>query len=918
MPTATLTKPKVAQQTGHQLPVQPEKPNRFAIKPPAAVLIASIACFAITSFLTIRHHLSPRVVELSVLFDSASYLNSATQVHECIRNLLSHPITIDSIQHTAKLLSGALLLDGPVLPTLGAAYYGLIQQVPTVFDMRPALVLQSLLHGLSAGLIVVLGTRFTGRLLWGVLASFAWGLYPAAAIGSANFMSETLTVTLIVAQLLCVSHWVDEDSTSRKWPHTKAAWAAASGILAALLILLKPALSVACVAAVAAALIGMRLTHHTFTLVGKRAMALAAGFFVAVVPWLIFTYTATGQAVLTPQRMPVKNLATGLNLETKGWGAIPDTDFVSLFSEEDKPLPTLIGLIAQHPVEHASLMASKLSRLWAAPWNDYRQKFLFAATAAQVRWHQAFLSLSLVGMLWFFLSIGKKSLSWIGSDRKFWLPIGLVSMAVVAGHLLYLPFAANSRYGFTAMPAFLMFALFAVMLGVRGSSKTIIRVVGAAAALMAAFSIDAVSFIDNVVTVVHAPVLDAIEVSQLAIILQTTLWGVAILLAFSAFNQVSTVSRKGKVALLAIWLIAAALIALTVFGADREWNARLSPNQSICRSLPRVRLASPTKHTLLLVDCSEQATADFVINGHHVPAMLSPISFLDGSGNLLRDMQLFGGISGAGAQKMRQWRYAEIPTRWLSSTHENVIKMNCENPVTIYGDYVNDTELVKVPALWNFSATRLLSDPTSADARIPAVLPTHRERDRAFIETANTADTTKVRTESLDRRAPRLLLAFLYDKTKHSEKPTIRNWSGTVAGALHSDGITPIKINCDVPTPLLYQGTLNLVLSMNAEALPAAAAQAGAKLADIHVCLRNKTQLGHDVEFVGGAPIIAVDGKTVEFKAVLPTAVISQGDHYIDAVIRPHGFGMSLTNVRVKLDSKAAPKIGSHAHLRVI
>ncbi len=914
MPSATLTKPKDSRQTGNRLPVVPEQSTRQFIKPPSVVFIASVVCCAVTSFLTIRHHLSPRVVELSVLFDSASYLNSAGQVHECIRTLFSHPISIESLQRTAKLLSGALLLDGPVLPSLGAAFYGLIQQVPTVFDMRPALVLQSLLHGLNAGLIVVLGTRFTGRPLWGVLTSFAWGLYPAAAIGSANFMSETLTVTLVVAQMLCVSFWVEEDSTLRKWRHSRALWAAASGCLAAALILLKPALLAACAGAIAAALLGMRLTHNPIALIGKRAMAVAAGFALTVIPWLMFTFTVTGEAVLTPQRMPVKNLATGLNLETKGWGAIPDTDFVKLFNEQDKPLPTMLGLISQCPIEHASLMASKLSRLWSTPWNDYRQKFLFATAPIQVWWHQGFVAMSLVGILWFFLSISKNSLHWIGSDRKFWLPLGLVSLAVAAGHLVYLPFAANSRYGFTAMPALLTFALFAGMFAVRGSVSSLVRGIGAVLAVMAAISINSVSLIDNIVNVVHAPVLDGTEVTQLAVILQTTLWGVAILLASSAFNQTSTISKSGKLALLATWLIGASVIVLSVFGVDREWNTALSANQSICRELPGIQLAAPPNHTLILVDCSEEANAKFVVNGHHQPAVLAPLAFLDGSGNLLRDMQLFGGISGAGAQKMRQWRYAEIPTAWLSTTQNNVIKMSCDKPVAVYGDYVNGSEPVHVPSLWNFSATKLLSDPTATDPRIPAVVPTRKkEGERAWIETANSADATKVRTEPLDRRAPRLLLAFLYDKSKANETSTLRNWSGTIDGVHSSSGDEPIKLTCDVPTELLYQGTLNLVLSMEAEAQ-----DAGAKLANINVCLRNKTQLGHDVEFVGGAPLISVDGKTVEFKAVLPTSAIAQGDHYIDAVIRPRGFAMSVKNVRVEARSEVAPKVSSTSRLRVL
>lgn len=890
----------------------PEKSER-RLKSPSLVLVASFVCFAVTSFLTIRHHLSPRVVELSVLFDSASYLNSAGQVHECIRNLLSHPITIDSLQRTARLLSDALLLDGPVLPTLGAAYYGLIQQVPTVFDMRPALVLQSLLHGLNAGLIVVLGTRFTGRPLWGVLASFAWGLYPAAAIGSANFMSETLTVTLIVAQLLCISFWIEEDSASRKRRLDKSVWAVASGVWAALLILLKPALLAACTGALVAALIGMRLTHNTTALIGKRALAVGAGFALAVVPWLVFTSIATGQAILTPQRMPVKNLATGLNLETKGWGAIPDTDFVKLFSEQDKPLPTMIGVISQRPLEHASLMANKLSRLWSTPWNDYRQKFLFANAPAQVRWHQAFVAISLVGMLWFLLSIGKRSLHWIGSDRKFWLPLGLVSLAVVAGHLAYLPFAANSRYGFTAMPALLTFALFAVSLAVRGNAKSLVYTVGSVSAIMAAISINAMAVIDNIVSMIHAPVLDHSEATQLAIILQTTLWSVAILLATSIFNHISIVSRFGKLTLLAAWLVGIFVISFSVFGADREWSTALSPNQTVCRELSRVRLAAPPNHALVLVDCSEEANVEFVINGHRRPAMLSPLAFLDGSGHLLRDMQLFGGISGAGAQKMRQWRYAEIPTHWLSTTHDNVIRMSCAKPVTIYGDYVNETEPVNVPALWNFSATKLLSDPTATDPRIPGVLPTHSENDRAWIETANSADSSKIRSESLDRRAPRLLLAFLYDQnSKSAESSSIRKWSGTIDGAYKSLGAEPIKLACDVPTQLLYQGTLNLRLTMKAQAQGA-----GAKVADIHVCLRNKTQLGHDVEFIG-TPMIAVDRETVEFDAVLPTSAIAQGDHYIDAVIRPHGFTMSASDVRVEMSSTVAPKVSSTSRLRVL
>lgn len=714
-------------------------PGDNAPHPPGGVLgralgsVASVAiCFFVALGICLSQNFSRNSLELALAFDSSHYLDSAQKLFTLWRHILNHGLGSFGV-HQLVPIGNQLLLDGPVLPLLGSVVMLFTGRMLTPQDVPLFIGLQSFLAACCAGALCLVACRFTGSLRCGLLAGLVWALYPPAIIGAGRFMTEILTALLLVCLVLANSFILE---ATRLRLAGCAALQVLSGFLTGCIWLLRGALAPATV------LINLAAFGFIGT-AARRALfvaAVLAGLSAALVPWLAFTKLSVGHAYLIPQRAPVLNVVIGLDPDTDGWGTTtPPAPLQSIYSDQDGAIPTVLAIASAHPGETLSLVLRKATRLWEFPWNDYQQRFLrFAPAAAHTWWHDSVVIAGLLGLLIFLCTGIHRSTA---VSCRF---IGTAGALAILGHGVYVLFAANTRYGFTAMPFLVLFAVYAVYrLAQRRVLIAPLAAVCSTAALIAVCRAGTLQF------------LHASGVADPAIALSLELAVCVALLAGAFLSADSTMSALAPVdghrlmprAILAgsaILSLAVVVATQTTDRKTREWASVIRPGQAAVRRIalrqPKPADTAPAWAFVVFDGDRGSALARLSVNGTVIQGRARPLHSLKAKESAEDYYTLFAGLLRVPSERLRQWRCLPLPPSLFSNCDTATISFApaAGESATLYGDFPGWGGSFALPSLIYFSPTRLVHRPSALEGRTPMIL----RPDRAATCSLRTASGT--------------------------------------------------------------------------------------------------------------------------------------------------------------------------------
>ncbi len=743
-------------------------------QPTAALAGAAAFCFVVAFVACLVQNLSRSSVDQSWSFDSSHYLNSAQQLFTIWQQLLDHGLREFNTGLLTPLAED-LLLDGPVMPLLGSMVLLCTNKSLTFAQATLFIGLQSFFGAGAAAVLCLAGARFTGSWRWGALAGVLWALYPPAVIGAGKFMTEIPGALLLICLVLVLSTTVEP---GRQALVARAGLPLLAGFLTAGIWLLKAALAPASV------LINLVALAQVGSLKGRALLssALVAGLVTVLLPWLVFTKVASGHLQVMPQRVPVLNAVYGLEPDTDGWGSVaPKSPLQTIYSEQDGLLPVCIAMISAHPSESVNLILRKTTRLWEAPSNDYHRKFLRVFTpVVQGWWHDVLILGGLFGLLIFLLTAVSSQV--ITPTARF---IGNSGAVAIGAHLIFSFFSTNTRYGFTAMPFFVLFAVYALArLYEKRISRQAAIAICCGGALVVALRLGLLQFV-------------AAGSSDTTLILALELSAYTLLLTLAIFFTASTVKHlrpehslqpAGKVVLGAAWLCLLLPIVAnqTSDRTIREWATTLRSGQSACR---RIEFSERSEGipsggwAYVGFDGNEKSQTALVrVNGTAIADNPEPICASNRQGSVGDFQALFAKLLRAREETIRQWRVVAVPLSLLRRDLPNTLSLEprTRQSITVYGDYPGRSQSATVPSLTYFSATKLCNATAPLDARPATILAGQITSDVSWLHdnAGDSRDLSGAPGTQFGRFRLFLLTGFARDKNASptNEAPGHRIW----------------------------------------------------------------------------------------------------------------------------------------------
>ncbi len=297
--------------------------------------------------------------------------------------------------------------------------------------------------------------------------------------------------------------------------------------------------------------------------------------------------------------------------------------------------------------------------------------------------------------------------------------------ACVLGHLIYVPFIANNRYGFTAMPFLVLSGAYGVSRLSRRDYWKYLLIIVAAFCFLFACSLDSYAYLGIFSQ-------SKVVVEALDLIVKWTILLAMLLLLLEIVGGKSVLSRfKTAGGAVCILLIVLPLLSVAAYStaavSSREWKCPLRSGVKVCRKLlfSSVPDRTPQWACLLFDGNAAAAQASFEVNGHLLSG--KPVGLEDYSDHNPKMLVLFATLMGRSSEELRQWRVVKIPLEYLRSNVFNQLCMKSSVPAggIVYGSYMfaHDTT-VSMPSTKYF-APELLSENISADeSRPPAVVRT--------------------------------------------------------------------------------------------------------------------------------------------------------------------------------------------------
>jgi hypothetical protein len=502
--------------------------------------------------------------------------------------------------------SEPILFDGPIVSLIPALAFTFLGHIPAASNWPTIAIISSCMQAMSACLICILTYKVTQNRVAAGVAGLLFIFYPGALIASARFCSEVPTVFFSLLFLLGLS------GSSKLYPY-----AIIAGVSAGFLVMCKAALIPVTIFAI----------FWTAFKSSRKSLVffLISGFFVfTVLPWSIYTKIITGKVSITAERMPAYNAAIGTDLTTNGWTTLPESAYTQSVDQTNKPSSILINQWLKHPSELMILVVRRCTRLFAQPWNSFRQSVFGVSPIAQLIFHIILLAFGILGISLYCL-VGR-------SQANFETRItGDLSIIFFLGHFCYVLFQAIARYALSAMPIFIIFAVYGCHFLIHnrtGLSKTASRKAIAIAAILALFFVISIESAES----------------------------------------------------------------LTYIGQPAEVSISLKNGDMIKKVINMPAggiLKHPAQQALILVDGDKNVcAADLLINGHKITSRLNSINnFSSKLYYIFATMAEYAHYMDFSIDDFRQWRAVPVPIDWLRADGSNtVVLIGRDNGIKLYAD----------------------------------------------------------------------------------------------------------------------------------------------------------------------------------------------------------------------------------------
>ena len=320
--------------------------------------------------------------------------------------------------------------DGPVVAGLPAIAMLGLKDTLTRNDWPPFIVLFSIMQSISACIVGTICRRITGARWIGLLAGLLFGLYPTSIIASGLYRSEIITTSLELLFVLCLAFAEENIILSML-----------AGITGISLWMCKPAL-------IPGIILAIILTIWKSPKYLRTSILMVSIFASIIIPWSSYMRIVHGAPSITVERFGNSNAAMGCDLSTDGWAIYPPTEWQ--IARNGSPATIITSQWQKYPRQLFMLTIGKITRLFAHPWNEFRE-IVFGITPANLQLlHTVILYLSIFGIFCYLLNYRK-----IKDKQVHYL--ANLSLLFILAHFSYLLFQAIGRYGYTAMPFLFIF-----------------------------------------------------------------------------------------------------------------------------------------------------------------------------------------------------------------------------------------------------------------------------------------------------------------------------------------------------------------------------------------------------------------------------------------------------------------------------
>lgn len=616
-----------------------------------------------------------RVCENKTVFlcDSAGYLVNAGECSHIIIDIVGGRLEQAWRLACSKDFVDRMIVDGPTIPIFGALAFILSGKTAAATNWPTMVLWLSLLNGICAAGVSLLSKCLTKSTRFGLWAGISFGLYPGTIIAAGRFLTEPITAVLLMVLVLLGCYLVNCGGRFRPLVSGLVI-----GIIAGLGVLLKTALLPAWGLLALAPIILMRGASRSKIICAFLVMMTGGCLMVGC--WAAYTKLASGTVYLVPQRVPLLNIAVGHDLETDGWMSGIGNYMGGHLASSKTSVDVLVTSWRLSPAKIADLYLRKLSRTMGFVWNDFKQPLLFLDVDGQNWLHAFLIAFASAGILF---QVG--SLSKAFSLKPFTavsVYTGFACLVIVVTHaVIYLPFEANSRYGYPCVPFLFCLAAFAIREILQSRRLGSLFLLITASVLVVKIDLVAIGF--AYLSLEAALVLT--EILSLVILLAT----VAAILICIRSDLRQSLLKRGHIstiilsvcALLSFVFLLLPVALTTAFITDRRTvEIDLPPGQSVARTviLPAQSPTESVAQYFLLVDCNDKfGQAQCRVNEVALTGRLISANKLDssiyGSFNVLRMIAQAMDLS---ADQLRQWRIVPIPPRLLRPGQPNVLQIS--------------------------------------------------------------------------------------------------------------------------------------------------------------------------------------------------------------------------------------------------
>jgi|GEM_PF-2416842 hypothetical protein len=653
--------------------------------------------------------------------DSSVYMNATRQLWFvwkaiCFKNW---PV-VETLLYEPTFVS-KFAIDGPILPTLGAAIFTLTGQDASFVSWPYIIICMALFNAIVCGVISYFAARIFKNIFIGLVLGLAWLFYIPAILNAGRYLTEPVAACL--SCLCALTMYLAMSAAARSYAINRKildsiVLGLCQGLLAGAGLLLKPALGPVFALPILLVAIFRSVDKAWRVRFVSAALVVAALF---PLSWALYAQRAIGQFQLVPQRMPVFNMAIGNGLVADGYTITGKDVEAERLVSTGSALGVLKQVWTDSPLAIADLYLRKISRLCYA-WNDFKYSLFGCNIDTQNAWQAFVLIFAFAGAC---ISVLQLRRLYISHQQMFGL-IGYSLFAAGFNLAVYVPFESCPRYYFGAMPFVFILAMYGAI-GILNAPRLWVRLVALAVAVLAwGIWVTGCSGLAQVMPLGLAQI--AVAVVQAVLVIGFT---VMIVLAQGQrdgrflYPEICVVSAFAFFAVLAPSIVCA---LDTKAHSEMRGDIRVLASKGYKLALPVDFDANARDRWFVAVDCSDPALGLSCRSGDR------PLSIggLQNYSSVVRDTPLqeaeayLSNIYDRPLADLRRWRLAELdrgglvrPGQELCITASSAgLQGSHHRRIYLYGDGVSQSNEVVLPSFHLNSIARTFLKGDQVDMRV--------------------------------------------------------------------------------------------------------------------------------------------------------------------------------------------------------